>query len=287
VLAVTQRALRVGALQPIPTEFEFLEDHGMQFLVRIVSRLARKPRPADSGGKERTRNPFLPYDPELYVADASDSHVCLLNKFNVVDHHLLIVTRQFEHQDEPLNLRDFEALGRCLAEYDGLGFYNGGTVAGASQPHKHLQMIPLPLAPTGPRVPIEAILHVAELSDGVRQVSGLPYPHAVAGLNAELTERPAEAAHRAWTLYRTMLQALGLGPVSEGGRPSGPYNLLAARQWMMVVPRTQECFQSISLNAMAFAGAFLVRDEQQMSVLKEHGPMTALRTVTSHAGVGY
>ena len=41
-------------------------------------------------------NPFLPYDPDLVVADISDTHVALLNKFNVIDHHLLIVTRCFK-----------------------------------------------------------------------------------------------------------------------------------------------------------------------------------------------
>ena len=29
-----------------------------------------------------------------------------------------------------------------LAEVEGLAFFNGGTVAGASQPHKHLQVVP-------------------------------------------------------------------------------------------------------------------------------------------------
>ena len=40
---------------------------------------------------------------------------------------------------------DFDALARGLAAIDGLAFYNGGTVAGASQPHKHLQLVPVPL----------------------------------------------------------------------------------------------------------------------------------------------
>ena len=38
-----------------------------------------------------------------------------------------------------------EEMNAILAEFDGLGFYNGGETAGASQPHKHLQIVPLPL----------------------------------------------------------------------------------------------------------------------------------------------
>jgi ATP adenylyltransferase/5',5'''-P-1,P-4-tetraphosphate phosphorylase II len=55
------------------------------------------------------RNPFLPYEEELWVQHLSDSHTLLLNKFNVVPHHVLVVTRQFESQQDPLNARDLAA----------------------------------------------------------------------------------------------------------------------------------------------------------------------------------
>ncbi|NEP01015.1 MAG: hypothetical protein F6K58_20620 [Symploca sp. SIO2E9] len=38
----TEHALSCGALESIPTEYEFVEDNGMSFLVRILSNLARK-----------------------------------------------------------------------------------------------------------------------------------------------------------------------------------------------------------------------------------------------------
>ncbi|MCH5377045.1 MAG: phosphorylase, partial [Planctomycetes bacterium] len=123
----SQSALRQGALQPIRTEFEFLEDGGIRFFVRVVENLERKARDNKSDSRPGgPPNPFLPYDPALYVADAGPDHVCLLNKFNVVDHHLLIVTRHFEHQETPLNERDFAAWWHCLKEYDSLVFYNAG-----------------------------------------------------------------------------------------------------------------------------------------------------------------
>ena len=46
----------------------------------------------------------------MFVADVSDTHLCLLNKFNVIEHHLLIVTRKFEHQETLLTVRDFQAV---------------------------------------------------------------------------------------------------------------------------------------------------------------------------------
>ena len=55
------------------------------------------------------KNPFLPYDKALYVTDLSATHHLLLNKFNVVAHHVLVVTKQFEKQTDALNLQDMEA----------------------------------------------------------------------------------------------------------------------------------------------------------------------------------
>jgi ATP adenylyltransferase len=45
----------------------------------------------------------------------------LLNKFNALDHHLVIATRSFEPQEMLLTREDCAALLICLTEVDGLG----------------------------------------------------------------------------------------------------------------------------------------------------------------------
>lgn len=276
----TQHALRAGALQPIPTKYEFVEDEGVEFLVRVVSNLARKDRaqkePAPKPAAKAS--PFVDYDPALHVADVPPSHVCLLNKFNVVDHHVLIVTREFEHQRETLTLRDFEALWTCMSQGDALGFYNGGTIAGASQAHKHLQLVPLPLASRGPAVPIEPLIGASAVEKSVGRSESLPFAHALARVSVDVTRSPAEAANETLDLYQQLLSAAGVA--GSTGHPR-PYNLLVSRDWMLVVPRTREHFGQISLNALAFAGALLVRDQQQMDFLKNEGPMQALIHTTT------
>lgn len=278
---VTRQALRSGALQPIPTDFQYLEDGGIRFLVRLVRQLARKPRPSSSQTPKEAakRNPFLPYDPQLYVADASPTHVCLLNKFNVVEHHLLIVTRAFEAQETLLTRQDFEALETCLAEYPGLGFYNSGLVAGASQPHKHLQLVPLPLDPAGPELPIAPVIDRAEISADARRLDALPFPHAIVALEA-VDAGPKAAALEAYEQYRRLLPALGIALPAAGDRLATPYNLLVTRRWMLAVPRVRECFHSISCNSLTFAGALLARDAGELDVLQRHGPLAVLRHVT-------
>lgn len=64
--------------------------------------------------KERWVNPFLPYDDALWVTHLSDTHTLLLNKFNIVPHHVLVVTRAFEQQSDLLKLEDFEAAWQVL-----------------------------------------------------------------------------------------------------------------------------------------------------------------------------
>ncbi|MDB9343443.1 DUF4922 domain-containing protein [Nodularia spumigena CS-586/05] len=271
----TENALKCGALLSIPTDFEFVEQNGSKFLVRILSNLARK----DTAKQQKKKtNPFLPYEQDLFVADISQTHVCILNKFNVVDYHLLIITRAFEEQEKLLTLEDFAAMWACLAEFEGLAFYNGGKIAGASQPHKHLQIAPLPLTPSGVQIPIEPLLKSAQFTDSVTTVPELPFIHALAKLDPNWSNSPLEAAAATLELYQSLLSAVGLEAVDDN-RQSGAYNLLATREWMLIVPRSHEHFDSISVNSLGFAGALLVRNEQQMQIIKEQGPMTILQNV--------
>jgi ATP adenylyltransferase len=283
-----RHALTTGALRPIDTEEHFVDDGGVRFVVRQVSSLGRKdrhaPPPLGAGyGLGPCANPFLPYDADLFVAELSPSHVCLLNKFNVVDHHLLIVTRAFEDQEMLLTEADFAALWQCLREVPGLGFYNGGTDAGASQPHKHLQMLPLPLASRGPSVPIEPLTAAVDGRHTPTRLPGIPFRHAFARFEPALGDsglRPAAA--RAAVLYRALLDAVGIGAVRPGDdRQSAPYNLLLTRGWMLVVRRVREHFDGISVNALGFAGSLFVRDRDQMRRILENGPMAVLRAVAA------
>ena len=271
----SENALQCGALLSIPTDFEFVEQNGIKFLVRILSNLIRKDTAKQ---QEKKTNPFLPYEKDLFVADISQTHVCILNKFNVVDYHLLIITRAFEEQEKLLTLEDFAAMWACLAEFEGLAFYNGGKISGASQPHKHLQIVPLPLTPSGLQMPIEPLLTSAQFTDSVTTVPELPFIHALAKLDPSWSNSPLEAAAATLELYQSLLSAVGLEPL-EDNRQSGAYNLLATREWMLIVPRSHENFDSISVNSLGFAGALLVRNQEQMQVIKEQGPMTILKNV--------
>lgn len=283
----TRRAIAGGALEPIETETEWIEDGGIRFAIRRVSSLARKRldrrRRAAQAAAGRAANPFQPYEEDLFVARVSPSHVALLNKFNVIDRHLLIVTRAFVDQEAPLDAADFEALAACMAEFDALGFYNGGVAAGASQPHKHLQLVPLPIDAGKYPVPVEAAFEAIRHRGGILSVPGLPYRHAFAWLAPSAGEAPEAAARRLTPVYAELLAAVGVSPVVRGGevRQSGPYNLLMTRRWMLAVPRARERYGGISINALGFAGSLFVQDDSQRAALARAGPMAALCAVAA------
>jgi sulfate adenylyltransferase (ADP) / ATP adenylyltransferase len=282
----TRSALACGSLQSIPTHYEWLEDGGVKFLVRVVDNIQRRV----DARREQTKkgpdfNPFLPYEPELFVCDLGPNHVCLLNKFNVVEHHLLIITRQFESQETLLTRSDFAALWSVLREIDGLAFYNGGALAGASQPHKHLQVVPLPFVPDDPqphaRLPIEPLIQSA-LAEGLTQVPSLPFVQAIVPLHLDQTADPETASAQLQTAYHQALQAcnLAIGDGITATPASGAYNLLATRDWLFLVPRSRDGWDKIGVNSLGFAGALLVKNATQLAHLKAQQPLEILTQVS-------
>ena len=286
-----QHGLLTGSLQPIETNADYIESGGVRFVVRILANLSRKEEAKQQQKKVSSTNPFLPYEEDLYVTDISKTHLCLLNKFNVVDYHFLIVTRQFEPQENWLTLADFEALIRCLNEVEGLAFFNGGTVAGSSQPHKHLQVVPYTKAAED--FSIERVISAVESSGEVVRTSRLPFCHAITkclpwekdtskslfALSAETYIR--EKARQYLSHYHNLLSAVGIiSSTHWQGEQTAAYNFLCTREWMMVVPRSQEEYANISVNSLGFAGSLLVKDTESMARLKSIGPMALLQAVS-------
>ncbi|WP_026079620.1 ATP adenylyltransferase family protein [Spirulina subsalsa] len=287
VQTATQHALGRGALKPILTDCEVVEQENIPFVVRILSNLVRKEKAQQkqvqiTKKQGKSFNPFLPHDPDLFVTDLSETHFCLLNKFNVVDHHLLIITKAFEEQENWLNLQDFIALAHCLAEFDGLGFYNGGKLAGASQPHKHLQLIPFPICQLGGTFPTEKAIASAQFKGDIGIIPAFPFQNACYPLEASLLKTPEQAAAQMLAVYYRLLRSLDFFPEHPlTPQQTKPYNCLMTRNWMWIVPRTQAEYHTIPVNSLGFAGTFFVRNEEQLQQLKTWQPLTILSQVAS------
>jgi ATP adenylyltransferase len=281
----TESAIAKGALHTITTDFHILREGDLTFMVRVAKNLKRKAvdKAKQASEPSTTRfNPFLPPELEMTVADITPTHISVLNKFNVVENHLLIVTRDFEKQEHLLTLEDFEALRICLREYPSLGFYNGGAEAGASQQHKHLQLVPLPLYEGKNAIPFDSIYNQAPRIKGLHRLKQLPFLHCWTPLPENLAKDPTTAAELTLSLYLQMLKSMGINGLkgSEGTYQSTPYNLLLTRDWMLLVPRAQECYQGISINSLGYVGSLFVKDQKDLEKVKRIGPVQLLKAVT-------
>jgi ATP adenylyltransferase len=256
IRAATRRAQRAGVLAPIATELEIVTEAGVRFQVRILGEVARKEAHVPES------DPFLAPLPELVVGDVGPHHRCLVNRFNVLPLHALVVTREKKPQALPLERSDFAALAACLVDLDALAFYNAGRLAGASQDHRHLQLVPLPLA-TDTDVPIDPLLAAA---GDASVVPGLPFRHAFARLDADEARDGKRLADRHGAL-RDVCSLTGA---------HAPHNLLVTRRWMLLVPRRREHVAGASLNGLAFAGCLLVRDRDGLAAVRRAGPLRVL-----------
>jgi len=107
--------------------------------------LFRKNVDKEAETRAQKKDPFAPpYEPGMVISDRFEDHLLMFNKFFIVRGHVLVVTKRFESQQERLRVKDFEAtLLTMWAVGESFAFYNHGVLSGRSQPHKHVQVMPL------------------------------------------------------------------------------------------------------------------------------------------------
>lgn len=250
---------KCDSLESISTTAHRIVDKGFPFIIRLAQARTKKP----DRGVAKT-NPFLyPFEPGIFLTSVGDYYL-LLNKFPVVPQHVLLVTQQFQPQTDPLSTADFEAALKVMKELRALAFYNSGEASGHSQPHKHIQMIPLDNLG---EVPLLTVLQQYSTYESFI-LPQFQFKHKIQRVHPNATPAELEA------IYRSLLRELKASPVTS-------YNLLMTQDWMFVVLREKErAFEKASFNALAFAGLILVKDPEDLAILQSIGPLTALRDIS-------
>lgn len=194
---------------------------GMNFVVRIAKNLVSK-EASDGQQKVIPRAPFqAPFEPGLFVKDLDDSHRLLLNKFNVVDRHVLVVTTEFSPQNSPMSTATLTQVMSCIEKMHGLAFHNHGVDSGASQPHFHIQVIPRQESDRIPDAPISSVmLQFPHLFNVPGTIPRFPFLH----LAVRFTDFTVAAVERH---YRAMLMQLNLTTGSS-------YSFLLTSEYMLV-----------------------------------------------------
>ena len=267
-MEVTVAATASGALVPLNTSLSHLVgERGCRFELRHL--LSATPKHLRASGPKP--NPFLPWDQRLEADRIGESHVVILNKYPVQTTHMLLITQDWQPQTGWLSMEDWRSLARVDAMTTGLWFFNSGPDAGASQPHRHLQLLP---RSAGERICAREDWF-QRCAEGTTTADQDPLLRSarVAQIGSTLT---AETLHQ---LYLALAADLGLGHPTADDCPRGAYNMLLSRQWMAMIRRGREGIRGFSVNALGFAGSLLSTDASDREWIQRSGPEALLQAV--------
>lgn len=242
------------SLIPVGNGFSPFEVRYCPALIAKKAEVSVKNQPTALPEKLSKFNPFLPYDRNLLLTEISTDYVLIFNKFCVIPEHLLIITKEFAEQDAQYTVADFEVVNgvlRDLSEMKPLAFYNSGPDAGASQRHRHFQVIPTD------NIPIEEHIINDSNNDLVDEPFAIPLYSSFRHACIRAPKSVSSTWHYdSYTKLRSFCKL----------KSNESFNLLWTREWMLLVPRRTEFSDAgmTSINAMAFAGYFLVMDESLM-----------------------
>lgn len=121
----------------------------LKYQIRIVPAFVKKPNALQDQSPTplNTQPKQIPlFDvPAEYVIAAAGPFRIILNKYCAVRNQILLTSVSLRSQCEILDASELSSVYRILKTLpqDHLAFYNCGTDSGASQPHKHVQIVPL------------------------------------------------------------------------------------------------------------------------------------------------
>ncbi|KAL5336732.1 HIT-like domain-containing protein [Aspergillus crustosus] len=244
------------------THLEILRPGGVPYQLRYCPALANKPtgKPKpDEASAEKRFDPFENPSPDLVIAHIpkeNPTHFLVLNKFPVIPNHFILATTNWREQTDILDKEDLAAVYACIIAWgdenqqDGskprrlFAFFNSGYESGASQPHRHLQFIPVeamaqddetgtwrPLIDTVPTEP-------ASVESEFRRVTGIPLANFALPIPSNSSAEKLQDIYL--SLYRAAAVAAGV-PRSQLHSSTGPatvsYNLAITESTMMICPR--------------------------------------------------
>ncbi|RDA83616.1 hypothetical protein CP532_6917 [Ophiocordyceps camponoti-leonardi (nom. inval.)] len=268
------RAKSEGALTFYPTKAAVVSVGAVPFQLRFSHALVKKPKPktspAPSPSPAAAVDPFANPPRSLYVTAVGEAHYLVLNKFAIVAEHLILATNDFEPQTGLLGVRDVEATLACLRCYGEGGlfaFFNCGIHSGASQPHRHVQLLPI----EGMREGLVASAGEARWEPLIERQSLLDAaPFVSFGEDIGADSSPADVHAAYLRLYRKACRALlGVGDADEqvDGEARVSYNMAMTAGRIVVCPRRAEGEGDVAVNGALLAGTALVKSEEVWDAL--------------------
>ncbi|KAL1612036.1 bifunctional AP-4-A phosphorylase/ADP sulfurylase [Paraconiothyrium brasiliense] len=289
-----------------PTELSIIRTSaGIPFQLRYCPALAKKPEPRKETTPKKKIDPFENPPAELYITDVpttNPSHCLVLNKFPVITNHFILATKTNKQQTHVLEEDDLQVTYECLKAWQGndtrgrlFAFFNSGNHSGASQPHRHLQFLPVDSMHEGKKSAGWDVLIETILSSGTEDVSTkaiqhpmLPFTHFAYRFSSEPSAAQLLQTYK--DLYRHATQAidgyisthpgqLSLHESDDGDLPIS-YNLAMTTAGMAIIPRRNEGHMLrrddgtdigyVQLNGTVLGGTLMVKFQEEWDTLRQH-----------------
>jgi len=264
----------------------------------------------------------------MLIAPLPPDYNLVLNKFAIVPEHFILTTKEFAEQTDLLGEGDLLATMAVIRSYsdcnhpvhgDGEGegegqaqaqgqeqkkekggglfaFFNSGDASGASQPHRHIQLLPIERmrdglsddTNTNARREWEVLAN--RLVDEQVQEK-LPFRVFVEEIHEAMDGKQLREVYL--QLYRKACESAGLSGGADRGQARVSYNLAMTSTVMVVMPRVAEGgivtdgdeeVGRLALNGTVLAGTALVKTQREWDVLR--GDPGQVGRVLGRIGVG-
>ena len=208
------------------------------------------------------QNPFNPWDKILEVDKIGTNHQLILNKYPVQKGHILLITNTWRPQDGWLDINDWIAIQMVNEDTSGLWFFNSSPIAGASQPHRHFQL----LRRDHGEIICPREKWFLDLENNNDQDSKLKKNAVVSKFNF------LDNSINIYNLYLELSKKIGLGNPIDDEKPRFPYNILITNNWIAIIKRKYDHVHGFSVNGLGFAGYLIFPEKSNIVYLKKYGP---------------
>ncbi len=267
-LEVSNKAIRANALIPLETE---LDKEFSNFDIDFEVRRLKSKLPKEIKKIPATTNPFQPWDKRLEVNEIGNSHVLILNKYPVQIGHMLLITKQWAPQDGWITKEDWKALLQVDMDTSGLWFFNSCYISGASQPHRHIQLL---RRKDGEIICPRNEWFLNRIKEKEQVISS---DRLIKSISVERRNSNIDNEYRLNLIYEKLCLDMQVGTPNTNSKPLKPYNLLITKNWMALVVRGKDSFMGFDINALGFAGYILETEDSNRNWIALNGPSELLR----------
>jgi sulfate adenylyltransferase (ADP) / ATP adenylyltransferase len=239
-------------------------------------------------------------------SDRNATHNLVLNKYPVISQHSILSTVDFKKQSDLLDGQDLDVTYACLRAWEVgstdatqprrlFAFFNSGEHSGASQPHRHLQLLPVEdmmdsrLSETGWQPLIDFLTDPSPRHQSILQDPSLTFDHFAmripanpgAGVLHQIYEQLYERASESVRSWNSKLSPDLAVEGNDSGLANISYNLAMTTHAMAICPRRSEMatlpidggYGSVSINGTILAGTLMVKEMSEWMAIRDNQGM--------------